>query len=610
MSTAQSPVAEQRPADSVAAERKAGATALREVLAPVRGSLLAGRLLAALSGVLAIAPYIALVQLGVLLLDAAASGTPVDADRARFIVRILVGTFFARLGLHFLALGITHFADIRVGHHIRNRMIERLATTPLSWFTGTNSGRVRKALHDDIGQVHTLIAHQPVETTAAVVTPLALVVYAFVVDWRLGLLTIATVPLYAAAMAWMMRDMGEKTVQMDARLARVSATMVEFVTGITVVKAFGQVGRAHRNYQESADEFSRFYLAWVTPMLRGSSLANATIAVPVLLLVNLGGGAAMVAAGWVQPADVLATTLIALVLPHSIDILGNSTWAYQMAGAAAKRITDTLDTPALATTQSPAQPTDGEVVYHEVSYAYGENLAVDQVSLRLRPGTVTALIGPSGSGKSTLATLLARFDDPDQGSITLGGIDLRDLSPEVLYRKVAFVLQSPQLLRISLRDNIALGRPQATDKEIREAAREAQILDTIEALPDGFDTIYGPDRGLSGGQAQRIAIARAILIDAPVLILDEATAFADPESEADIQRALTGLVQGRTVLVIAHRPESIVGADQIVVLEQGRVIAHGTHEELRDHPRYARLWQAARARGRDLITRNSTSSED
>ena len=479
-------------------------------------------------------------------------------------------------------------------------MVSRLSRAPLSWFSATNAGRVRKALQDDIAQIHTLIAHQPVEATAAVVMPVALAVYAFIVEWRLGLLSIATLPLYALANIWMMSGMGEKTVEMDSKLAVVSSTMIEFVSGISVVKAFGKVGRSHAAYQKAADEFSRFYLAWVTPMLRGSSAATATVTIPVLLLVNLGGGAAMVHAGWVQPADVLATSLISLVLPAAVETIGNNSWAYQLTGAAALRIIKTLDTPILERAEGTGPrpcPLDNSVEFRDVSFSYGDGpLAVQDVSLTLPAGSVTALIGPSGSGKSTLATLLARFADPVSGSILLGGVDLRDLDPETLYRRVAFVLQDPQLLRVTLRENIALGKPEATEAEIWQAARNAQILDFIDSLPEGLDTVYGEGRSLSGGQAQRIAIARALLINAPVLILDEATAFADPESQAEIQAALNKLVAGRTVLVIAHRPESVLGADQIVVMTQGRVAAVGNHQQLLNEPHYARLWKSAQVR--------------
>ena len=571
-------------------EREEGRKALKELLKPVQGSLMIGRILAGLSGVLAIAPYIALVQLGGLFATAYATGQPVDADQAMLIVQILISTFCLRIFLLFIALGVTHFADARFVSYVRARTIERVGNAPLGWFTSTNSGRIRKALHDDVAQIHTMVAHQPVEMTQAMIMPVALLIYAFYVDWRLGLLSIATLPLYGLFMAWMMSSMGPKTVEMDAKLARVSATMVELVTGITVVKAFGKVGQAHGNYQQAADEFAVFYNDWTGSMIKGSALANVAISVPVLLLVNVGGGSLMVNAGWVSATDVLSTTLIALALPYGIELLGNSTWAYQIAGAAALRVTTTLKTPVLGQETEAEQDIHGsQVVFDKVSFAYGDTQALRNVSLTLSEGTVTALVGPSGSGKSTLATLLARFNDPDSGSITLGGVDLRNIPTGQLYRNIGFVLQDPQLLRMSIRDNIALGRPDATDAEVRAAAVAACIADRIDALPDGFDTMFGSGINLSGGEQQRVAIARALLVDAPVLILDEATAFTDPESEAEIQKALTTLVRGRTVLVIAHRPESILGVDQIAVLDHGNLVACGAPNDVIDHPLFTGL---------------------
>lgn len=575
-------------------ERLAGKLALKKLLTPIHGRLNIARLLAAISGALTTVPYIALVLLGRLFIKAAAQHQSIDAHQAWLIVNILISTFAARLVIYFVALLITHFADIKIGFLIRQRMIDRLSHAPLGWFTDTNSGKIRKALQDDIVEIHALVAHQPVDPVVATVSPLVLLAYAFIIDWRLGLLSIATFPIYMGVMSIMMKGMGEKTVEMDSKLGAVSATMVEFVSGISVVKAFGTVGKAHHQYQKAANDFAKFYLAWVKPMLRSSVLGYITVMPAVLLLVNLGGGTAMVAAGWVSPVAVLATTLISLVIPQSITALSNSAWSYQIAGAAALRIEKTLATPLIEETKHPMHPKDNEVVYDNISFAYNDDsLAIEDVNFCLKPNTVTALIGPSGSGKSTVATLLARFADPQCGRITLGGVDIRSISSSELYKNIAFVLQDPQLLGISIRDNIALGRPQATEKEIRKAAEDAQILNEIEKLPNGFDTVYDAEQGLSGGQAQRVVIARALLMNAPILILDEATASADPDSEADIQKALNRLVYGRTVLVIAHRPESVAGADQIIVMVNGRIVSKGTHNQLISDPHYQKLWQSA-----------------
>ncbi|MBX3184596.1 MAG: ABC transporter ATP-binding protein [Polyangiaceae bacterium] len=333
-----SPRAPDPKALDLKAQQRADAQALADLVRPVSARLLAGRALAVVSGSLAVVPYVALVQMGQLLLDAAREGRAADSSGVSRWLSILVGAFSLRLLIYFAALLITHLADIKLGHLIRGRMVERFSRVPLVWFTQVNSGRVRKALQDDIVTIHNLIAHRPVEATNAVVMPLGLMAYAFILDWRLGLLTIATLPLYAAAMALAMRGMGEKTVQMDKKLGDVSARMVEFVTGITVVKAFGRVGRAHRAYQGAAEEFQRFYYDWVRPLITVSSLGTSLLAVPLILLINLGGGALLVHGGVVSVADVLATSLIALLIPYGLEVLMNSMWAQQMAGASARRL--------------------------------------------------------------------------------------------------------------------------------------------------------------------------------------------------------------------------------------------------------------------------------
>ena len=569
--------------DDPRAAHKAGQKAFKELTAPIRGSMALAQLLGVLYGALAVAPYVILVQLGEVLLAAARSGVSPDRAEVINLLMWLIGAFGMRSGIYFVALSVTHFADVRFGHLVRMRMVKVLASAPLAWFTSTNSGAVRKAIQDDTHDVHTVIAHAPVESAAAVSAPLSLLIYSFIIDWRLGLLSIATWPIYALIKAGMMRDMGEKTAELDRYLTRVSATLVEFVSGISVVKAFGTVGRAHERFSHAAEDFARFYVAWCGPLLKGSALGQAAVSPSMILLISTAGGSALAATGIVSPVQVITCALIALVIPAAIEVLGSTVWSYQIAGAAALRIVDLLSVAPLPADGS-EEPAGADVEVDKVSFSYGSTRALDEVSLTVPEGTVTALIGPSGSGKSTLATLVARFADPDQGSVRIGGVDVRAIAPDVLYRHVSFVLQDPQLLDISVRENIALGRPDAKDEAIWAAATAARIDDYVRSLPRGLDSVIGEDAHPSGGQAQRIAIARALLVDAPILVLDEATAFTDPEAEAEIQAALTRLVQGKTVLVIAHRAASIIGVDQIAILEAGRLIARGTPDELADHP--------------------------
>ena len=571
----------------------AGKRAFKELTAPIRKSMIFAQVLGVLYGALAVAPYVILVQLGQVLLSAARAGVSPDRGEVMDLLMWLISAFGARYGIYFVAVTITHFADLRFGHIVRSRMVKVLSGAPLAWFTSTNSGAVRKAIQDDTHDVHTVIAHAPVESAAAVSAPASLLIYAFVVDWRLGLLSIATLPIYGLLNAWMMRGMGEKTAEMDRHLTRVSSTMVEFVSGISVVKAFGTVGRSHERFTRAAEDFSRFYRDWCGPLLKGSALGQASVSPSLILLISTAGGAAFAAAGIVSPVQVITCALIALVIPAAIEVLGTTAWSYQIAGAAALRIVDLLSVDPLPA-EGHSVPDGSDVEIDGVSFSYGTTLALDDVSLTIPEGTVTALVGSSGSGKSTLATLVARFADPDRGSVRIGGVDVRDIAPDVLYRHVSFVLQDPQLLDISVRDNIALGVPDASDEAVWAAAGAARIDDYLRSLPRGLDSVIGEDAHPSGGQAQRIAIARALLVDAPILVLDEATAFTDPEAEADIQQALTRLVQGKTVLVIAHRAASITGVDQIAILDAGRLIALGTPDQLADHPYMRRLTAPAK----------------
>ena len=561
----EAPTVQAPTAEDAQAKLKAGQKTLKKLLRPVQPTIYLAQFLALISSVLAVAPYVALVALGTALVEG-------DTEHVKAIAQWVIAAFLGQLFLYFLALLITHLADMKLVGINRRKIVAAVSQAPLSWFSQTNSGKVRKAIEDDTLTLHTLIAHAPVERVAAIATPVSLLIYAFILDWRLGLLSIATIPIYLAIQAYSMKDMGTKTAEMDDYLGKVSATAVEFAEGISVVKAFGTVGKAHGRYRDAAARFADFYYEWVRPLLRVGAISQSVIAVPVLLLINIGGGSLLIAAGHVSVAEVIATTLIALVIPGTIETVGMMMWSYQLAGNAALRLDDVMSIPPLAegSRELDTDKRDVIVEFHDVSFAYDDTPVLRHFSATLQPGTVTALIGASGSGKSTAATMLARFQDPDTGKVTIDGVDIRDLTFDSLYHTVAFVLQDPHMLRMSIRDNIRLAKPDASEEEVWQAAEAARIADDIRALPAGLDTIVGADTALSGGQQQRISIARAIVADAPALILDEATAATDPDCEAEIQAALNRLVVGKTVLVIAHKPESIKGVDQVIELDAGK----------------------------------------
>ncbi|WP_025619363.1 ABC transporter ATP-binding protein [Salinispora cortesiana] len=592
-------VGQQAAADEAAGDVRQGpseAKALAALLAPIRGRLILAIALQVISSVASLVPFVAVAELGRALLAAG----PVDEGRMWRIVGWAAFGLLLRFVTLAAASGITHFADVQLQLQIRRRLAAHLGRVPLGWFTERSTGQVKKAVQDDVAAMHHLVGHALPDLAAAVVTPLAALAYLLWVDWRLALLTLVTVPLFIAVYAVMMSGNPEKMDRYNAALARINTAVVEFVQGIAVVKAFGQARRAHRRFLEATDDFADFFGAWAAGIIRAEAVASALVAPPVMLLVVLGWGTWFTAEGWAAPVDVLPFALLGLGLTAPVLTLGHGADELRLARQAAGRVLAILDTPSMPESAASQTPKSNQVEYRGVGFSYdGQSDVLTGIDLTLQPGTVTAVVGPSGSGKSTLAALLPRFHDVTNGVITLGGIDLRDIPSEALYRRVGFVFQQVQLIRGTVRDNITLARPDATDDELHAAARAAQIHDRIIALPDGYDTILGVGAHLSGGEAQRISIARALLADAPILVLDEATAFADPESEAAIQDALSTLVAGRTLLVIAHRLSTVVDADQIVVLDGGRIVEHGRHTDLvAARGQYASLWQAHERTGR------------
>jgi ATP-binding cassette subfamily B protein len=563
------------------------------LLRPVRGRLALAAGLQAVSSALVLSPLIISGLIAQRLLD-----DPADQGIWR---TLLIGSLLLGLGLVLKGAAdlVAHLADNALTLILRRRLAARLRTAPLGWFTDTTAGRVKQGMQDDVGALHHLVAHSYNEIAGAVATPIAAYAYLFLIDWRLALILAVPVPVFVLIYWRMMADGGQKMDDYGRVLADINSAVVEFVDGIPVVKTFGRTGRAHAAYRAAVERFTTFFVGWTRPMIAPETVSNQLVAPVALLVLTLVFGTGFVAAGWMDGIDLLPFTLVGLGLAGSIGVLTSNLQALQMGQAAAARLDGLLRIDPMPEPPEPVSPSGTRLELDHVHFGYEPDREVlHDITATFEPGSVTAIVGPSGSGKSTLARLMLRYADPTAGHIRLGGVRLDQIASEVLFRTVGSVFQDVRLIRATIADNIALARPDADRADIERAAAAASIHERILRLPRGYDSVYGEDAVLSGGEAQRISIARAFLLDPDVLILDEATSATDAESEHAIQTALSALVteRSRTVIVIAHRLDTVRDADEILVLDRGRAVERGRHDELLAlGGSYQRLWQAQHA---------------
>ena len=496
--------------------------------------------------------------------------------------------------LYIAGLMCSHLAAFRIATNLRLALTEHIARLPLGQIQVSGSGKLRRTIADTAGAAETFLAHQLPDQYRAMATVAGLLVLLLAFDWRLGLLSLLPVALGFACMSTMTgKSMQEKMTEYQNALADMSNQAVEYVRGIPVVKTFGQTVFSFKKFKDTIDNYQRWTIAY-TKQLRGPMTAY-TLAVNSVFVFLIVGGFWLSGKGVTAALllDLLFYIIITPVISLTLSKLMLMSENTMLVTDALKRMDAVLTAPALSRPEQPQSPKDSAVTFDHVTFRYdGTKNALEDISLTIGAGETAALVGPSGGGKSTLASLAARFFDPTSGAVSIGGVNVKDMDPGQLMNTVSFVLQNSRLIKASILDNVRLGRPDASEDQVMAALEQAQCMDIIEKFPQGVHTVIGSQGVyLSGGEMQRIAIARAILKDAPVLILDEATAFADPDNERKVQAALTRLAQGRTVLMIAHRLSTVTGADKIFVLEEGRLVQQGSFVQLSQSPGlFGRMW--------------------
>lgn len=548
--------------------------------------------LAALSALVSLAPFYFIFNI----IKEVIKTSPDFGNAKNLIFNGWMAVLFAVVGylLYIAALMCSHMAAFRVATNMRKDVLNHLVKLPLGYVEEVGSGRLRKIINDSTAASETYLAHQLPDKAVAVATPIGLIALLFIFDWKLGILSLIPVVLAFLIMASMTgKKMAQKMREYQNSLDAMSNEAVEYVRGIPVVKTFGQTVFSFKRFKATIDNYEKWVISYTKDLRIPMMLYTAAINSVFVFLI----AAALIFTKNGVTNEFLLNLIFYIIITPVISLTLTKIM-YQSENAmivadALQRVDTILDAEQLPETVNGKKPSDSSVEFRNVSYSYdGEKNAVENISLNIPSGSTVAFVGPSGSGKSTMANLISRFFDVSEGQVLVGGVDVRNIKKEILMDNVSFVFQNSHLIKGTIFDNVRMARPQASKEEVMNALEKSQCMDIVKKLPNGVDTVVGTNGVyLSGGEQQRIAIARIMLKDSPIVILDEATAFADPDNEVMVQKAFSELAKNRTVIMIAHRLSTVAGADRIYVLKDGKIEEYGKYNELINNGgMFSKMW--------------------